>query len=81
LAQDFPNIYLELTAVFDDIGVIEKFVNEAGSERMLFGTDLPWFDPHHAVGVLFSAQISDEDRRNIFYRNAEKLLAPFLKES
>jgi uncharacterized protein len=75
LARDFPNIYLELTAVFDDRGVIEMFVNEAGSERMLFGTDLPWFDPHHAVGVLMNAEISDEDRHNICHRNAEKLLA------
>jgi predicted TIM-barrel fold metal-dependent hydrolase len=78
LAQDFPNIYLELTAIFDDRGVIEMYVNEAGSERMLFGTDLPWFDQHHAVGALLSAQISDEDRHNICHRNAEKLLAPFI---
>jgi uncharacterized protein len=74
LARDFPNIYLELTAVFDDRGVIEKFASEAGSDRMLFGTDLPWFDPHHAVGVLLSSHISDDDRRNICYRNAVKLL-------
>jgi predicted TIM-barrel fold metal-dependent hydrolase len=75
LARDFPNVYLELTAVFDDRGIIEKFVREAGSERMLFGTDLPWFDPHHAVGVLLSADIGDDDRHNICHRNAEKLLA------
>jgi predicted TIM-barrel fold metal-dependent hydrolase len=74
LARDFPNIYLELTAVFDDYGVINKFVREAGSDRMLFGTDLPWFDPHHAVGVLLDADITDEDRHNICHRNAEKLL-------
>ena len=81
LARDFPNIYLELTAVFDDRGVIEKFATEAGSERMLFGTDLPWFDPHHAVGVLLSAKINDDDRHNICHRNAEKLLAPFLSRN
>jgi predicted TIM-barrel fold metal-dependent hydrolase len=78
LAHDFPNIYLELTALFDDRGILEKFVGEVGSERMLFGTDLPWFDPHHAVGALLSARISDEDRHNICHCNAEKLLAPFL---
>ncbi len=77
LAKDFPNVSLELTALFDDRGILEKFVNEAGSERMLFGTDLPWFDPHQAVGALLSAHISDEDRHNICHRNAEKLLKPF----
>ena len=80
LARDFPNVYLELTAVFDDRGVLEQFVREAGSDYMLFGTDLPWFDPHHAVGALLSADISDEDRHNICHRNAEQLLAPFVAE-
>lgn len=79
LANDFPNVYLELTALFDDRGIIEKFVREVGSDRMLFGTDLPWFDPHQAVGALLSADITDEDRHNICHRNAEKLLAPFLQ--
>lgn len=78
MARDFPNVYLELTAVFDDRGVIEKFVREAGSDRMLFGTDLPWFDPHQAIGVLLNAGITDADRHNICHRNAERLLAPIL---
>jgi predicted TIM-barrel fold metal-dependent hydrolase len=79
LARDFPNVYLELTALFDDRGVLEKLVNEAGSDRMLFGTDLPWFDPHQAVGALLSAHIDDEDRHNICHRNAERLLARFVE--
>jgi predicted TIM-barrel fold metal-dependent hydrolase len=79
LARDFPNIYLELTAIFDDRGVLEKFSAEAGSDRMLFGTDLPWFDPHQAVGALLSAHLGDEDIHNICHRNAEKLLAPLLR--
>ena len=78
IAREFENVYLELTAVFDDRGALEKFVEGAGSDRMLFGTDLPWFDPHHAVGALLSAQINDEDRHNICHRNAEKLLEPLL---
>lgn len=74
LAKDFANVFLELTAIFDDRGVLEKFCNEAGSHKMLFGTDLPWFDPHQAVGALLSARITDEDRHAICHRNAEKLL-------
>ncbi len=78
MARDYPNVYLELTALFDDRGPFEKFVAEVGSERLLFGTDLPWFDPHQAIGTLLSADITDEDRHNICHRNAEKLLAPFV---
>ena len=74
LARDFPNVYLELCAVLDDRGILEKFVAEVGSERLIFGTDMPWFDYHYYIGSVLGADISDEDRRNIFYRNAQKLL-------
>jgi len=78
LARDFSNLYLELTAVFDDRGALELLARGAGSDRMLFGTDLPWSDPHPAIGALLSAEIDDEDRHNICHRNAEKLLARFV---
>lgn len=75
LVKRFSNIYLELCAVMDEEqGVLEKFVKNLGSERILFGTDFPWFDFHYYIGAILGAQISDEDRRNIFYRNAQKLL-------
>ena len=77
LANRYPNVYLELTAVADDRGVIEKFTREAGSDRILFGTDLPWFATHCAIGAILSADITDDDRRNIFYRNGAKLLDRF----
>lgn len=74
LAKDFPNIYLELCAVVDErSGILEKFVEKAGSERMLFGTDLPWFNYHYYIGAVLAADISEQDIRNIFYLNAENL--------
>jgi predicted TIM-barrel fold metal-dependent hydrolase len=75
--SEFPNVYYELTAVFDDRGVIERIASKAGSGRMLFGTDLPWFSTHHGVGALLSADITDEDRHNIMHRNGERLLGRF----
>jgi predicted TIM-barrel fold metal-dependent hydrolase len=75
IAKAFPNVYLELTAVPRFRGPIERFVAEGLSEKLLFGTDLPWFDPHHDIGAILSADISDEDRHNILHRNAERLLA------
>ncbi len=74
VVKDFPNVYFELCAVMDERGILERFVEACGSERILFGTDLPWFNEHYYIGAVLGAGITDDDRRNIFYRNAEKLL-------
>ena len=74
IAREFPNVYLELTAVPRYRGPIERFVAEGLSRKLLFGTDIPWFDPHHAIGAILSAEISDDVRHDIFHRNAERLL-------
>ena len=35
-------------------GILEHMVSEAGSGKMVFGTDLPWYSPLYAAGaVLF----------------------------
>lgn len=77
LVNAYPNLYLELTAVLDDRGVLDYFINEIGSDRILFGTDLPWFSTHHGIGAVLSAEMTDDDRRNIFYRNGARLLKRF----
>lgn len=74
LANEHANVYYELCAVLDDRGVLEKFVKESGSGKILFGTDFPWFDFHYYIGAVLGADITDEDRRNIFYRNARRVL-------
>lgn len=71
--KQFPNVYFELTAVPIVRGYLEDIVQGAGSERVLFGTDLPWFSTMHGAGMVLGADITDEDRLNIFYRNGEKL--------
>jgi uncharacterized protein len=74
IARDFPNTHLELTSVPGTRGVLETLVRGAGSDRILFGTDLPWFEEHQGIGSLLSADITDDDIHNILHRNAEKLL-------
>ncbi len=76
-ANEFPNFYAELTAVLDNRGGLDLLVERAGSEKILFGTDLPWFSTHYGIGAVLSAEMSDEDRLNILYRNGEKLLRRF----
>ncbi|MCL2158863.1 MAG: amidohydrolase family protein [Oscillospiraceae bacterium] len=74
IVRDRPNMFCELTAVMDNCGAIELLCDVAGSDRILFGTDLPWFDTHHGIGAVLSADIGDDDMRNIFYKNGERLL-------
>jgi uncharacterized protein len=59
-------------------GVIEHMVEHAGSHKIVFGTDLPWYSPHYAAGSILFAHIDDEDRHNILHRNAERLLGQHL---
>jgi predicted TIM-barrel fold metal-dependent hydrolase len=73
VAKEHPNAYLELTAAYAVAAVIARFVAEAGSERILMGTDLPWFDPMFCIGCILFSEIDDAARANILYRNAARL--------
>lgn len=55
-------------------GIIEHMVKTAGSRKIVFGTDMPWYSPHYAAGAVLFAHINDEARHDILHRNAERLL-------
>ncbi len=96
IAAEYPNVYLELTAVYvpHDFtmlpagsgtptplasclqvnGIIEYMVERAGAQKILFGTDLPWYSPLYAAGAVLFARIDDDVRHAILHRNAEALL-------
>lgn len=74
LALGYSNIYLETCAVVDERGILEMLVEGAGSEKVVFGTDFPWFSHYYYIGAVLGADMTDDDRRNIFYRNAERIL-------
>ncbi|MGE5531545.1 MAG: amidohydrolase family protein [Bacteroidota bacterium] len=71
--HEVPNLHLE-TWAFQGHRAYERFVNEFGSERLLFGTDLPNRSPGAARMMTCYEQISDQDRRNIAGGNLLRLL-------
>ncbi len=73
ITRDHPNLYLELTAAYSVNGVLEHLIAGVGADRILFGDDLPWFDPMHGIGCVLCAHISDDDRHAILHSNAERL--------
>jgi len=100
IARDLPNVYLDLTSVFQALdfsqmpggslmpraaalsphvnGLIEYMVETAGSRKIVFGSDLPWYSQHYHAGAVLFAHISDEARHDILHRNAERLLGQAL---
>lgn len=70
---DVPNLHLE-TWAFQGHRHYERFVNAFGSERLLFGTDLPNRSPGAARMMACYEQISEQDRRNIAGENLLRLL-------
>ncbi|MCL2751488.1 MAG: amidohydrolase family protein [Firmicutes bacterium] len=73
-ARKHPNVYLDLCDIHRHAGIVEKMVKSVGAERVLFGTDLPWYDPNYCIGSVLCAWITDADREKIFYQNAQNLL-------
>jgi predicted TIM-barrel fold metal-dependent hydrolase len=75
IAQESPSIYLDLTLSMGPARQVEFFVKEVGSERVLFGTDNPFLDPRPQIGRVGLADISHQDRINIWSANARRLIA------
>lgn len=70
---EVPNLHLE-TWAFQGHRHYERFVRAFGSERLLFGTDLPHRSPGAARMMACYEQISEQDRRNIAGENLLRLL-------
>lgn len=60
-------------------GLVEYMVATAGSRKVVFGSDLPWYSQHYHAGAVLFAHISDDDRHDILHRNAERLLGGLLQ--
>jgi predicted TIM-barrel fold metal-dependent hydrolase len=74
LAKESENIFLDITLSMVPARQTEFFVSEIGSERVIFGTDSPFLDPRPQIGRVGLADISHQDRVNIFRANAHRMI-------
>ncbi len=72
------NLYTDMgTARAIRTGMIGLVVREVGADRVLFGTDSPLYEPMAFPALLAAADITDDEREQIAWKNAERLvLAP-----
>ena len=53
---------------------IVRIIKNHGSKKIVFGTDSPWEDAKMTIAKIKSLPITDEEKDDIFYKNAMKLL-------
>jgi predicted TIM-barrel fold metal-dependent hydrolase len=70
---ELPNLYFDV-AYQSDPRMTEALVAAVGSERVVFGTDQPFYAPGAVLESVLGARIGDDDKRNILSRNVEREL-------
>ncbi|MBP1992263.1 amidohydrolase family protein [Paenibacillus eucommiae] len=71
--ERFPNFYTELS-LFDNWLAYEELVKRFGSDRLLWGSNMPFNKPGSAISMLSYADISKSDKEKIAFGNLELLL-------
>ncbi len=69
-----PNAYFDLCCSCPDAGRVEAFVEAAGAERVLFGTDLPFLHPANNLSQVVYAPLSYSEKALILGGNMARLL-------
>ena len=69
--RDCPNVYLDTSGTVVNDRIIEMCISELGSDRILFATDMTM---EGGVGKILSAQMTDEQLEDIFWRNMQGIL-------
>ncbi len=69
--RDCPNVYLDTSGSVQENDTIEMCVRELGHKRLLFATDQSM---EGGVGKILSAQITPEQREDVFWRNFQGIL-------
>jgi predicted TIM-barrel fold metal-dependent hydrolase len=73
LMENYPNIYVDFAGDIFVSGLIEEYIGRVGSERLLFGSDMPWVDIRFHLAHILNLNISETDKKNILGLNAVKL--------
>ena len=74
LVADHPNLYLEICSSWLKCPELRWMVDEAGADRVIFGTDTPWLDPRFMMGKVAYAGLTDDELRLVLGDNIRRLM-------
>lgn len=75
LAQRCSNVFFDICLTHHHEWPIETAVKEIGVDRILFGSDIPYYTKCIEKVIVENALISEEDKEKIFYKNAISLFS------
>ena len=81
LARTYPNLQFDCSAVISRSAAngevpgerIAAIIRDVGVERVMFGSDFPWYDPADAAERLRRMDFSEEEKRLLFAENAIRI--------
>ena len=72
-AKEHENILID-TAISSTVDLaVETLVDAVGVDRVVYGSDICFFDCTHTLGKIAMAKLSDDDKEKIFGLNAKEL--------
>ncbi len=72
--EDLPNVTVDTSGGWYDSEMVEYAVRHMGADRVLFGSDYPGRDFAPQIGRVLGADLSEEDRAKVLWRNAVSVL-------
>lgn len=73
-ARTHDNVFLEICAMGRFYGVLEYLVQRVGAEKVIYGSDGPFHDWSAEIAHVAFAQVSDDVKERVFFRNVLGLL-------
>lgn len=73
MSSILDNIYIDIADMNQLLGVLRSAITESGIDKILFGSNIPSCDICPEIINLESTDLSDEEKRQIYYDNAAKL--------
>lgn len=68
------NVYLDITMSFVYFGLVEYLDEKVGSDKILYGSDMPYIEASAGLGKVVYSRIKDEDKEKILGFNMKNLL-------
>ena len=68
-----PNIYMETSGIYRE-DYIEDMVKKLGKERVVFGSNSPFYDLRMEIQRIHWAHITDDEKQSLIGENAERIL-------